>query len=83
MSRADKTQTQITYELTLNDDNTKLIELKVTTLCAQRTSNNGFNSKKTALTTARHVAFIAVYKFSAHDAVEGFRVPSGAARLLK
>lgn len=85
MSRADKTQTQITYDLFFDDRNEKLRELVVTVLCASRTGDEvgGTAVDPTALTTQPHVAFFTRYRFSREDQVERFDVPADAAKQLR
>ena len=81
MSRADKTLSKITYEITLDDENKRVTQLKVTTLCAMKT--NGRSNRKTAFTSDEHVAFVATYRFSARNSASKPSVPGQAARLLK
>jgi hypothetical protein len=87
LSRADKTQTQITYDLFFDDRNEKLRELVVTVLCASRTGDevpsNGNTVDPTAFTTQPHVAFFTRYRFSREDAVDRFDVPADAAKQLR
>lgn len=82
MSRADKTLTKILYRLTFDETRERLIELQVTTLCAQK---DGLQSvdPKVAFTSNEHIAFVATYRFSNENAVEGFSVDPAAAKLLK
>ena len=81
MSRADKTLTQQIYEITLDETNTKIQTLVVTTLCAQKAS--GPVNRARAFSSAPHTAFVATYRFSERDAGERFRVPAAAGKLLK
>jgi hypothetical protein len=82
LSRADKTLAKITYEITLDDTNENIVQLKVLTLCAMK--NGGMKvDRKVAFSTAQHIAFTATYTFSQQNAVDGFSVPAPAAKLLK
>lgn len=83
MSRADKTQTQITYDLYLDETNTALRRLDVTVLCASRSEGCGPQGSPDALTTQSHVAFFSRYRFSREEQVERFDVPADAAGLLR
>lgn len=85
MSRADKAQTQITYDLFFDERNERLRELLVTVLCASRTGDEvpGAGVDPTALTTRPHVAFFTRYRFSREDQVERFDVPAEAAKQLR
>ena len=82
MSRADKTLSKIIYEITLDDSNSKVVQLKVTTLCAQRFPGKPLNPK-TAFTTDPHIAFVATYRISQRNEVERFGVPGPAVKMLK
>jgi hypothetical protein len=83
LSRADKTQTQITYDLYFDETNTTLRRLDVTVLCASRTEGNGPQTAPGALTTQSHVAFFNRYRFSREEQVERFDIPADAASLLR
>ncbi|MBX3470978.1 MAG: hypothetical protein KF878_29270 [Planctomycetes bacterium] len=82
MSRADKTQTAIVYDLLLDERNERVRELHVTVLCASRT-DQGPVTGADALTTRPHVAFFTRYRFSREDQVERFEVPAEAAKLCR
>lgn len=82
MSRADKTQTQITYDLYLDEKNERLRELVVTVLCATRKDDGSLQPDADAFTKS-HVAFFTRYRFSKEDQVERFDVPADAAKLLR
>jgi hypothetical protein len=82
LSRADKTLSKLIYEVTLDETNSKVLTLKVTTLCAQKVGGGPVDRKK-AFTSAPHIAFVATYRFSERNAVERFPVPPQAAKLLK
>lgn len=81
LSRADKTLTKIIYEVTLDETNSRVEQLVVTTLCAQKQS--GPVDLSAAFTTTPHIAFVATYRFSQRDEIEPFRVPGEAVQLLK
>lgn len=82
MSRADKTLSKIIYEITLDETNSRITQLKVTTLCAQKTPGSRPNPK-TAFTTDPHTAFTATYRISEENAVKGFPIPRAAVKLLR
>lgn len=82
MSRADKTLTKQIYEITLDETNTKIQTLVVTTLCAQKVGGGPVNRAK-AFSSAPHTAFVATYRFSERNAGERFPVPAAAGKLLK
>jgi hypothetical protein len=75
--------TQITYDLTLDPEHERVVELKVTTLCASREPGAPVLPKEKALTEAQHIAFIAVYRFSDFNEVERFDVPAEAGKMLR
>lgn len=84
MSRADKTQTRITYDLYLDEENERLERLVVTVLCAMRGDDSVAPQRSPgALSSERHVAFTFDYRFRDRDAVDRFPVPRDAARLLR
>lgn len=82
MSRADKTLSKLIYEITLDETNSKVVSLKVTTLCAQKVGGGPIDRSK-AFTSAPHIAFVANYRFSERNGIERFPVPAQAAKLLK
>jgi hypothetical protein len=83
LSRADKTQTQITYDILLDEKNETIELLQVTVLCATRADDGRAEPLETALTTQPHVAFTTRYTFSRQGEVERFEVPAEAAKLLR
>lgn len=84
MSRADKTQTRIVYDLHFDERNERLRELVVTVLCASRSGDGcGPEFDPDALTTKPHVAFFTRYRFAREDEVERFDVPADAAKQLR
>jgi len=82
LSRADKTLTKILYRVTFDEARQRVTELQVTTLCAQK---DGLQSvdPKVAFTSNEHIAFVATYRFSNENVVEGFPVDRAAAKLLR
>ncbi len=82
MSRADKTLSKLIYEVTLDETNSKVLSLKVTTLCATKVGGGPVDRSK-AFTSAPHIAFVATYRFTERNGVERFPVPAQAAKLLK
>ncbi len=82
MSRADKTLSKLIYEVTLDETNSKVLSLKVTTLCATKVGGGPIDRSK-AFTSAPHIAFVATYRFTERNGVERFPVPPQAAKLLK
>ena len=83
MSRADKTQTQITYDIIFDERNERIREMVVVVLCATRSDDGTPEPIETALTTQPHVAFTTRYRFSREGEVERFDVPADAAKLLR
>jgi hypothetical protein len=85
LSRADKTQTEITYDLVLDAQNQTLESLEVTILCAMRDRGAGVAAQSApgALSSVEHVAFKLRYEFSRQNAVDRFQVPAEAAKLLR
>ena len=75
--------TQIVYDITFDEANENVTELKVTTLCAYRADGAPAISIAEALSSEEHIAFIAVYTFSNPNEVERFSIPIPAAKLLK
>ena len=81
MSRADKKNTRITYELRLDEKNERIEELIVTVLTAKKSTTrvNGGNP----FTDEEHVAFITHYRFTARDEVERFAIPPAVVPFLR
>ena len=67
----------------LDETRERVLELKVTTLCASKPVGGSGRSKEEALTKDEHIAFVAVYRFSDFDGVQPFDVPPDAARVLR
>ncbi|MBL4847975.1 MAG: hypothetical protein JKY65_20865 [Planctomycetes bacterium] len=82
MSRADKTLTKQIYQVTLDETNTKVMTLVVTTLCAQKVGGGPVNRAR-AFSSSPHTAFVATYRFSDRNTGSRFRVPAAAGKLLK
>lgn len=82
MSRADKTQTRISYDLILDERNERLVELRVTVLCAMRQERGPAGSPH-AFSTDEHVAFLTTYKLSGHGEVGKLELPAEAGKLLR
>lgn len=82
LSRADKTLTKIVYEITFDETNSRIEQLVVTTLCAQKMGGAPVD-REAAFSSAEHIAFVATYRFSQRNEVEPFSVPSAAGKLLK
>lgn len=82
MSRADKTHTRISYDLLLDERNERLVELRVTVLCAMRQESGPAGSPH-AFTTDEHVAFLTTYQLSGHGEVGKPEVPAEAGKLLR
>ncbi len=68
------------YDVYLDEDNERVLELRMTVLCA---TQGGPASLREALTSREHVAFETVYRFSDQDEVEAFDVPREVVRLLR
>lgn len=85
LSRADKTQTAVIYELVLGEDRETLERLEVTILCAMRDRGAGVGpqSGEGALSQQEHVAFQLHYTFRDHGEVERFDVPRDVVKLLR
>ncbi len=86
MSRADKTQTQITYDLMLDATNQTIQEIRFTVLCAARPVGAGVAPAPNAgaFTTQEHVAFVSTYRFTGQGAdVVRFEIPADAQKLLR
>lgn len=81
MSRADKTQTAITYELLLDDQDTQLREMKMTVLCAMKPEGAG--AAKLGPYVRRHVAFMLAWKFSGQDQGQKLTPPQETLKLLR
>jgi hypothetical protein len=72
LSRADKTQTSITYDLILDESRERLQTLEVRVRCAMSGAGGD-----------RHVAYKLVYEVSRQGDVDRFPVPDAAAQLLR
>lgn len=81
MSRADKTQSAITYELLLDDNDAQLKSLKMTVLCASRPDNP--EAAKLGPYVRKHVAFMLEYRFNRHDQLEPLQPPADVQKLLR
>lgn len=82
LSRADKTQTKITWDLILDEQNERLVELRVTVLCAMR-QEGGPAGGPHAFTTEEHVAFLTSYRIGERGTLPRPNVPAEAEKLLR
>lgn len=81
MSRADKTLTAITWELTLDETDSRLRELKMTVLCASRPESEA--QAQLGPFVRKHVAFVLSYRFSRHGELSPLAPPAEVAKILR
>ena len=85
MSRLDKTQTRLRYDLYLSEDRARIERVQLLTLAAAKPEGQAGRSRPspTAFSSDEHVAFRFDYTFTDQDAVDPFPVPAEAAKLLR